>query len=71
MKSLHSNSRLQSLLGEVEVPVFTQAQLEYLDRQFCKRLSDTAEYTLRDIAVMQGHQQVVSHIQALVARNSK
>lgn len=73
MKSPHSNSRaLQALIGDDEaVPTFTAAHVAYLERQFRKCLSDTAEYTLRDIAVMQGHQQVVSHLQALVARQAK
>lgn len=59
------------MLGEAEVPQFTPAHVEYLERQFLTYLGDDIEYTLPNIAMKQGQQKVVSHIKALVARQAK
>ena len=71
MKSLHSNSRLAELLGDGDVPLFTKAHVEYLEKKFVQYLADDVDYDIKDIAKMQGSQIVVSHIRALVVRQTK
>lgn len=49
-------------------PVFTAAQLEYLERVFTHKLSTGLTYSLEMVNFFQGQLEVVEHVRALLKK---